>query len=204
MFAHALRSAALGLTLGILVAAAPATADEKSAEKPIDLKVGDPAPVFQAVDDLGLDWKAGDHYGKKWVVIYFYPGDFTPGCTAQANAFRDAMNKLTDQGVEVVGVSCDSIKTHDLFKRAQKLNFTLLSDEDGVLAKQFGVPVKEGAQVKAKDADGKPIEFKRNLTADRWTFVVGKDGKIAYKNTKVTPADDAKKITEFVTKAGEK
>src|SRR5262245_19867703 len=84
---------------------------------------------------------------------------------------------------------------------AQKLNFTLFSDEDGAVAKQFGVPVKSGAQIKAKDADGKAIEFKRNLTATRWTFVVGKDGKIAYKNTKVTPADDAKKITEFVTKA---
>src|SRR5262245_19867702 len=83
-------------------------------------KVGNPAPVFDGTDDLGQDWRAGDHYGKKWVVIYFYPGDFTPGCTAQANAFRDAMNKLTEQGVEVVGVSCDSVRTHDLFKKAHR------------------------------------------------------------------------------------
>ena len=148
--------------------------------------------------------ESSDHYGKKWVVIYFYPGDFTPGCTAQANAFRDAMDKLTEKGVEVVGVSGDSVKTHELFKKAQKLNFTLLADEDGAIAKQFGVPVGQGATVKAKDADGKPFEFKRNATAARWTFVIGKDGKIAYKNTKVTPADDAKKITEFITKAEEK
>jgi peroxiredoxin Q/BCP len=137
------------------------------------------------------------------VVIYFYPGDFTPGCTAQANAFRDAMQKLTEKGVEVVGVSGDSVKTHELFKKAQKLNFTLLSDEQGAVAKVFGVPFGKGATVRAKDADGKAFEFERAGTAARWTFVVGKDGKIAYKNTKVTPADDAKKITEFITKASE-
>ena len=137
-------------------------------------------------------------------MIYFYPGDFTPGCTAQANAFRDAMEKLREKGVEVVGISGDSAKTHELFKKAQKLNFTLLADEDGTVAKQFGVPFGKGATVKAKDADGIPIEFVRAGTAARWTFIVAKDGKIAYKNTKVTPAEDAKKITEFITKAEEK
>src|SRR5262249_18640496 len=142
--------------------------------------------------------------GKKWVVIYFYPGDFTPGCTAQANAFRDAMQKLSEKGVEVVGISGDAVKTHELFKKAQKLNFTLLADEDGSAAKLFGVPFTKGATVKAKDADGNVIEVTRAGTAARWTFVVGKDGKIAYKNTKVVPADDAKKITEFITKAEEK
>jgi peroxiredoxin Q/BCP len=202
MFASALRLTALGLALGL--AASAARADDKPAEKTIDLKVGDPAPVFDTVDDQGKGWKAADHYGKKWVVIYFYPGDFTPGCTAQANAFRDAMNKLTDQGVEVVGVSGDSVKTHEQFKKAQKLNFILLSDEAGALASQFGVPVKKGADVKAKDADGKPFEFKRAVTLDRWTFVVGKDGKIAYKNTKVVPAQDAKAITEFIAREAEK
>jgi peroxiredoxin Q/BCP len=199
MFASTLRLSGLGLALSFLVPLA--RADDKPAEKAVDLKVGDPAPVFDTLDDQGKGWKAADHYGKKWVVIYFYPGDFTPGCTAQANAFRDAMNKLTEQGVEVVGVSGDSIKTHELFKKAQKLNFTLLSDEQGTLARQFGVPVGKGADaVKAKDPDGKPFEFKRAVTLSRWTFVVGKDGKIAYKNTKVTPAADAKAISEFIAK----
>jgi thioredoxin-dependent peroxiredoxin len=198
MFSSALRVSTLGLLLGLLVPAA--RAEDKPAEKPIELKVGDPAPVFEMLDAQGKGWKSADHYGKKWIVIYFYPGDFTPGCMAQANAFRDAMNKLTDQGVEVVGVSGDSVKTHELFKKAQKLNFNLLSDEEGMLARQFGVPVVKGADVKAKDPDGKPFEFKRALTASRWTFVVGKDGKIAYKNTKVTPAADAKAIQEFMAK----
>jgi peroxiredoxin Q/BCP len=202
VFASALRLFALGLVLGLL---APAIrADDKPADKTIDLKLGDPAPVFEVTDDQGKGWKAADHYGKKWVVLYFYPGDFTPGCTAQANAFRDAMIKLTEQGVEVVGVSGDSVKTHELFKKAQKLNFTLLSDPEGAVARQFGVPVGKGATVKAKDADGKPFEFERAATLSRWTFVVGKDGKIAYKNIKVTPAADAKAISEFMAKELEK
>jgi len=202
MLALALRIAAIAI---VLVVAAPRTiAEDKPAEKAIELSVGDPAPVFGTTDDQGQGWKTADHYGKKWVVIYFYPGDFTPGCTAQANAFRDAMNKLTDQGVEVVGISGDSVKTHDLFKKAQMLNFTLLSDEEGTVARQFGVPVGKGANVKAKDAEGKPFEFKRGSTISRWTFVVAKDGKIAYKNTKVAPGDDAKKITEFIANATEK
>jgi thioredoxin-dependent peroxiredoxin len=202
MFASALRLSALGLALGLLLPAA--RAGDKPADKAIDLTVGDPAPVFETVDDQGKGWKAADHYGKKWVVLYFYPGDFTPGCTAQANAFRDAMNKLTDQGVEVVGVSGDSVKTHELFKKAQKLNFTLLSDEEAVLARQFGVPAGKGAEFKAKDADGNPIEIKRATTLGRWTYVIGKDGKIAYKNTRVNPAADAKAISEFVGKEAEK
>ena len=201
MFSLTLRAFALCLGLGLLALGTTSGADD---EKKVDLQVGDKAPAFDLRTDADKTWGSSDHYGKKWVVIYFYPGDFTPGCTAQANAFRDAMNKLTEKGVEVVGVSGDSVQTHELFKKAQKLNFTLLADEDGVVAKQFGVPVGPGATVKAKDADGKPIEFKRNATAARWTFVIGKDGKVAYKNTKVTPADDAKKIIEFLTKAEEK
>jgi thioredoxin-dependent peroxiredoxin len=111
----------------------------------------------------------------------------------------------------VVGVSGDSVPVHELFKKVHKLDFTLLADEDGAVAKQFGVPVGKGVTVKALDAarkplevDGKPFEFDRKSTAGRWTFVIGPDGKVAYKNTKVIPADDAKKVTEFIDKATEK
>lgn len=196
------RVCVLGLALAL--GASAGADDKKPDEKPIDLKVGDAAPKFDLRDENQKTWSSSDAYGNKWVVIYFYPGDFTPGCTAQAKAFRDAMEKLREKGVEVVGISGDSVETHELFKKAQKLNFTLLSDEDGEVAKRFGVPVGPGATVKAKDADGNAIEFKRNATLGRWTFVVGKDGKIAYKNTKVIPADDAKKISEFIAKAEEK
>jgi len=206
MFSPALRASALGLAFGIglLVATAhPGGADDKKEEK-IELKIGDVAPTFQLRDDRDKTWSSSDSFGKKWVVVYFYPGDFTPGCTAQANAFRDAMQKLTEKGVEVVGISGDSVKTHEMFKKAQKLNFTLLADEHGTVAHKFGVPVGAGAKVKAKDATGQPIEVERAATIARWTFIVGKDGKIAYLNAKVAPADDAKKITEFITKAEEK
>src|SRR5262245_42642857 len=200
MFRSALGMVTLGIALILLAASPPAAADDKE-EKKVELNVGDKAPAFDARDDRDTTWESSARVGKKWVVIYFYPGDFTPGCTAQANAFRDGMNKLTDLGVEVVGVSGDSVKTHELFKKAQKLNFTLLADADGNVAKMFGVPVGPGGQVKAKDADGNPIEIKRNATAARWTFVIGKDGKVAYKNARVNPAEDAKRITEFITKA---
>jgi thioredoxin-dependent peroxiredoxin len=123
---------------------------------------------------------------------------------ALAQAFRDAMHKLTDKGVEVVGISGDSVATHEMFKEVQKLNFTLLSDENGDIAKKFGVPFGKGAKVTAKGPKGEPIESERAGTAARWTFIIGKDGKIAYKNVKVMPADDAKKILEFLTKADEK
>jgi len=196
MFASVVRLSALCCILGLLVAGAASAEDKK-----VELKVGDKAPAFETRSDADATWTSSDHFGKKWVVVYFYPGDFTPGCTAQANAFRDAMHKLTEKGVEVVGVSGDSVATHALFRKAQKLNFTLLADEDGAIAKQFGVPVGKGGKVNAKDLDGKPIQITRDVTASRWTFVVGKDGKIAYVNTKVTPALDAKAITEFIAKA---
>lgn len=206
MFSPALRMTILGLALGFPIATFGSADDKKDEkeEKKIELKVGDVAPLFAARTDSDTTWEASERFGKKWVVVYFYPGDFTPGCTAQARAFRDAMLKLTEKGVEVVGVSGDSVQTHELFKKAQKLNFVLLSDEEGVVAKKFGAPISKGATVKAKDADGTPFEFKRNSTLARWTFVIDKDGKIAYMNMKVNPAEDAKRITEFITKAEEK
>lgn len=186
----------IALAVGGLVAAAD---DQK-----VDLKVGDPAPVFGGTDDESLPWKSADRVGKKYVVVYFYPGDFTPGCMRQAQNFRDDMNKLAAKGVEVVGVSGDSVGTHQLFRKDQKLNFTLLADEDGKLAKAFGVPVGKGGEVKVKDADGKQVTLKRAVTAARWTFVIGKDGKIAYKNTKVVPAQDSKQVAAFIEKQEKK
>src|SRR5262249_14520671 len=143
-----------GWFLGLLVLAA-AVSRSGAEDKKVELQVGDPAPTFECLDDQGRPWKLGDQVGKKYLVIYFYPGDFTPGCTRQAQAFRDNMNRLVEKGVEVVGVSGDSVQTHELFKKAQKLNFTLLADEDGAVARKFGVPVGAGGQVKTRDANGK-------------------------------------------------
>jgi peroxiredoxin Q/BCP len=203
MSVQALRTAVLTCVLGPLAVIASLRADDRK-DQTIDLKVGDVAPTFSLHDDRDKTWSSSDHVGKKWVVIYFYPGDFTPGCTVQAKAFKDGMDKLTERGVEVVGLSGDSAATHGLFKKAQKLNFTLLADEDGAIARKFGVPVGPGGKVKAKGADGNVVEIRREVTSSRWTFVIGKDGTVAYKNTKVVPADDAKRITEFITKSEDK
>ncbi len=183
----------------ILSVLALATVGGRAADEPkAELKVGDPAPAFEGMDDLGQPWKSADHVGKKYVVVYFFPGDFTPGCTRQAQNFRDAMNRLTDEGVEVVGVSGDSVLTHQMFKKAQKLNFSLLSDEMGQLAGTFGVPVEKGAEVKTKDVDGQPVTVKRAVTAARWTFVIDRDGRIVYKNTQVDPAKDSKQVADLI------
>ena len=198
MFLFTMRLGFLGTVVGLFNATA--LADDKK----IELKLGDTAPTFQLKDDTGKTWSSSDHVGKKWVVIYFYPGDFTPGCTAQAKAFNAEMEKLTAKGVEVVGVSGDSVKIHEQFKQSMKLNFTLLADENGAVAKTFGVPVGKGATVKSRDADKNPIEFERAVTISRWTFVIGKDGTVNYKTEKVNPVDDAKKIAAFIESAKEK
>jgi peroxiredoxin Q/BCP len=167
-------------------------------DKKVDLKIGNPAPVFDSKDDQGNDWKSSDHVGKSVLVIYFYPADFTGGCTKQACGFRDDSKALTDKGVEVIGISSDSVKTHELFKKAHQLKFTLLADEDGELAKKFGVTVNPGREFKVKDGDGNDLLVKHKVLSSRWTFVIGKDGKIAYKDTKVNAAEDSKKILKVV------
>lgn len=181
-----------------------AFAGARAADDKKDVKVGDKAPAFQATDDEGKPWKSADHVGKKIVVVYFYPADLTGGCTKQACGFRDDMKKLSDKGVEVVGVSGDSVKNHEIFKKAHKLNFTLLADEDGAVAKAFGVPLKPGDVANVKDEDGKPLALKRGVTAARWTFVIDKDGKIVHKDTNVKAADDSKKIQSVIEKLGGK
>jgi peroxiredoxin Q/BCP len=184
------------LVLGVfgLLAGIGSAADDKT-----DLKVGDKAPVFTSTDDQGKEWKSTDHVGKKVVVVYFYPADLTGGCTKQACGFRDDAKKLADKGIEVIGVSGDSVKNHQLFKKVHKLNFTLLADEDGAVAKKFGVPLTAGGTFKFK-GDGGEIELKRGVTAKRWTFVIDKDGKIAHKNTDVKAAEDSKQILEKLEK----
>ena len=165
----------------------------------VDVKVGDAAPTFEAKDDAGKDWKSSDHVGKKILVVYFYPASFTGGCTKQACGFRDDMKSLSEKDVEVIGVSGDSVKGQEAFKKFHKLNFTLLADEKGDVAKAFGVPAGKGGTVKQK-IDDKEEEFTRGVTSKRWTFVIGKDGKVAYKNTEVKAAEDSKVVMDVIQK----
>ena len=159
-----------------------------------DLKVGDSAPKFAAKDDTGADWKSDDHVGKKVVVVYFYPADFTGGCTKQACGFRDDLDELSKEGIEVIGVSGDTVETHAAFKKYHKLNFPLLADEDAKVAEAFGVPFEKGDKTAKAQIDGKETPFVRKATIKRWTFVIGKDGKIAAVDKLVNAAEDSKNI----------
>lgn len=189
-----LRTALAVWGLALLAAGAAQAADA------VDLKVGDPAPKFEAPDDTGAVWKSTDHVGKKVVVVYFYPADMTGGCTKQACGFRDDLAKLAEQGVEVVGVSGDSVRNHQLFKKAHSLTFPLLADTEAKVADAFGVPYTKGEKSVKATIDGKEETLVRTVTESRWTFVIGKDGKIAAKNTKVNAAEDSKAILELVAK----
>lgn len=180
-------TAVLGMAL-VILCAATACADDIA-----DLKIGDAAPIFQATDDQGRPWLSAEHLGKAYMVVFFYPGDFTPGCINQAKSFREHMNQLNYRA-KVVGVSGDSVSTHQLFKQAYQLNYTLLADADGRLARQFGVPIGPGGTVTTKDAAKNVVTLKRALTAQRWTFIIGLDGKIIYKNTRVNPLEDSKQV----------
>lgn len=96
-----------------------------------------PAPDFSLPDDTGKIVKLADFRGT-WLVLYFYPEDDTPGCTVQACSLRDARDDLQDIGATVVGVSKDSVNSHDAFKAKHSLNFTLLSDEHKAAITAYG------------------------------------------------------------------
>ena len=162
-----------------------------------ELKVGDKAPAFQGTDDQGKPFKSSDVVGKKIVVVYFYPADFTGGCTAQACGFRDDSKALTDKNIEVIGVSGDGVKTHAAFKKEHNLPFTLLSDPDGALAAKFGVKFnKKQGTVKSKLGE----TFVREGAAARYTTVIGMDGKVIARYAVSDAGGDSKKVLEVVQK----
>ncbi|MFE3868922.1 peroxiredoxin [Flavobacterium sp. LS2P90] len=106
----------------------------------MELKVGDIIPNFTAKDTHGNDFNSATIVGHKPLVIYFYPKDNTPGCTAQACSFRDQYEDFKDLGAEVIGISSDSQGSHQKFAKQYKLPFILLSDSDKRIRKLFGVP----------------------------------------------------------------
>jgi len=101
------------------------------------LKVGDKAPIILGLNQNGKEVKLSEFAGKK-IVLYFYPKDSTPGCTAQACSLRDNYNELQTAGYEVIGVSSDSESSHQKFILKQNLPFQLIADVDKSLSKQFG------------------------------------------------------------------
>lgn len=108
------------------------------------VQVGDPAPDFTLVNQDGKEVHFQDLLGQKSIVLYFYPKDETPGCTAEACSFRDNYEVFKDEGAEVVGVSSDSAAAHQRFATKHRLPFILLSDTDGSVRKLYGVPATFG------------------------------------------------------------
>jgi peroxiredoxin Q/BCP len=125
-------------------------------------KAGDPAPLFSGQDQDGKAVALADVIGKKIVLLYFYPKDFTSGCTKEACGFRDRMDELQKDNVEVVGVSFDSAGSHQKFIAQYKLNFSLIADPDGKMVDLYGV------------------RLDHLNVAHRVSFLIGLDGKIVH------------------------
>src|SRR6056297_2781054 len=134
------------------------------------LEPGDKVPDFQATSADGTTWNFENHVGDKYIVLYFYPAAMTGGCTAQACSYRDLSNDLESEDAMVVGVSGDNVEGLQFFKKAHNLNFTLLSDESGDIARIFGVPVRDGGTFNS-EYNGQECELKRGVTTSRWTFI---------------------------------
>ena len=103
----------------------------------IMLQIGDKVPDFLGIDEAGNEIHVSDYAGRK-LVVYFYPKDSTPGCTAEACSLRDGMDELVAAGYAVVGVSADSVASHGRFKEKQQLNFPLIADVDKNTIMAFG------------------------------------------------------------------
>lgn len=103
------------------------------------VRVGDVAPDFTLPSQSGTSVSLADYRGRRVVVLYFYPKDNTRGCTAEACAFRDSHEVFAQAGAEVIGVSSDSVGSHEKFGSRHQLPFTLLSDRGGALRRRYGV-----------------------------------------------------------------
>ncbi|MGA2972644.1 MAG: peroxiredoxin [Candidatus Bathyarchaeia archaeon] len=145
----------------------------------IKVKAGDQAPDFEGPTSDGSRLGLKDFAGKKNVVLYFYPKDDTPGCTREACSFRDNLQPIRNMGAEIVGVSLDSIQSHDSFAKKYSLPFPLISDKDKRVATAYGVLRDIG------------------LSTNRVTFIIDKKGKVA----KIFPKVDVSKHTEEVVSA---
>jgi len=148
--------------------------------QPVDqLRAGDPSAILgiEVHDQFGRTHRLGDYRGQP-IVVYFYPKDDTPGCTLEGKEFRDLHEKFHSLECAVVGVSTDSSASHRAFADKHGLQFTLLSDEHRELARAFGVLSGE--------------------IADRATFVLDRDGRVARAFLDVTPRSHAQRVLNFV------
>ncbi|KYC36797.1 alkyl hydroperoxide reductase [Scytonema hofmannii PCC 7110] len=128
----------------------------------MSIKVGDTAPDFTLPSQNGTPISLKDFRGKRFVILYFYPKDDTPGCTAESCAFRDQYEVFQNAGAEVIGVSGDSPESHQKFATKYQLPFTLLSDKGDQIRKSYGATAAFG------------------LFPGRVTYVIDKEGIVQY------------------------
>jgi peroxiredoxin Q/BCP len=141
------------------------------------LVAGDAAPGFELIDQYNNKHNLVDYAGK-WVVLYFYPKDDTPGCTTEACSFRDDIFKIHELGAEVLGVSLDSAESHARFAEKHGLPFSLLSDAEAVVAEKYGCLTSMG-----------PLTY-----AKRHTFIIDPEGKLAKIYRKVKPKEHVAEV----------
>lgn len=148
------------------------------------LKVGDKAPLFKGLNQYGKEVDTSKLVGKKY-VIYFYPKDATPGCTAQACSIRDGEQQLNAKGITVLGISADSVSSHERFSTKQGLNFDIISDENKEILNLYGVfgPKK----FMGKEYDG----------IHRTTFVMDEQNTIIEIINKPNTSNHAQEILEI-------
>ncbi len=150
------------------------------------LREGNKAPAFKTISNEGKEVSLEDYKGKNRLILYFYPKDDTPGCTVEACNFRDNIKKIEKKDAVVLGISPDDTKSHNKFIEKFKLPFTLLSDTDKSICKDYGVWVK------------KSMYGREYMGVARTTFIIGKDGKIEKIYEKVKPEGHAKEVLEFL------
>lgn len=149
-----------------------------------ELTEGMNAPVFEGTDQNGNKVSLSDFAGKK-VIMYFYPKDDTPGCTAQACNLRDNYTTLIQQGFQVVGISTDSVKSHKKFEDKYSLPFPLIADDEKIIVEQYGVWGE------------KKFLGKKYMGTARTTFLIDEDGIIK----KIITKPDTKNQTQQVLDA---
>ena len=147
------------------------------------LKIGDIAPAINAIDQNENSIKLESYRGKK-VVLYFYPKDMTPGCTAQSCNLSDNYKLLLDKGYDVLGVSCDSVKRHQKFIAKHDLPFNLISDEDHKVVNDYGV------------WQLKKFMGREYMGIVRTTFIIDENGLISDIITKVNTKEHITQIID--------
>lgn len=149
------------------------------------LNIGDKAPAFELADQAGKTHKLSDYQGKR-TLFYFYPKDNTPGCTVEACSLRDNIEDLRADGLEVVGVSADSVKSHEGFAERHNLPFTILSDPERKMIEAWGVWAE------------KSMYGRKYMGITRASFVVGPDLTVEMVWPKVSPLKHVTEVRKWL------